>query len=114
PRARTPNLLGGVPRLVEKAQPRRIKEPLLLNPTPARSRYVFSMSLGSTKVFFIGEIMPREKPPQRGPAARNPLLVHRREYLIQGPIRVLGNQSKNALRVVLQDRATAPARFRFT
>ena len=58
--------------------------------------------------------MTIEKSPERGPAARNPLLVHLREYLIQGPIRVLGNQSKDALGVVLQDRAATAARLRFT
>ena len=58
--------------------------------------------------------MTIEKSPERSPAARNPLLVHGREYLIQGPIPVLGDQSKDALRVILQDRAAAPARFRFT
>ena len=58
--------------------------------------------------------MAIEKSPERGPAARNPLLVHLREYLIQGPIRVLGNQSKDALGVVLQDRAAAAAWFWFT
>jgi hypothetical protein len=42
------------------------------------------------------------------------LLVHLREYLIQGPIRVRGNQSKDALCVVLQNRAAAAMRFRFT
>ena len=52
--------------------------------------------------------MTIEKSPERSPAARNPLLVHRREYLIQGPIPVLGDQSKDALRVILQDRAAAP------
>jgi len=44
--------IRGDRRLVDKDQPRRIKEPLLLNPTSARSRYVFSMSLGCTKAFF--------------------------------------------------------------
>jgi hypothetical protein len=58
--------------------------------------------------------MTIEKSPERGPAPRNPLLVRLREYLIQGPIRVLGNQSKDALGVVLQDRAAAAARLRFT
>jgi hypothetical protein len=50
--------------------------------------------------------MTIQKSPERGPAARNPLLVHLREYL--------GNQSKDALYVVLQDRAAAAARLRFT
>jgi hypothetical protein len=58
--------------------------------------------------------MTLEKSPERGPAARNPLLVHRREYLLQSPIRVLGDQSKDGLGVVLQGRATASARFRLT
>src|ERR1700745_2726439 len=65
------------------------------------------------RLFFIGEVMTVEKSPERGPAARNPLLVHRREYLLQSPIRVLGDQSKDAIRVLLQGRAAAPARFRF-
>ena len=72
------------------------------------------MSLAAQRLFFKGEVMTIEKSPERSPAARNPLLVHRREYLIQGPIPVLGDQSKDALRVILQDRAAAPARFRFT
>jgi hypothetical protein len=105
--------IRGDRRLVDKHQPRRIKEPLLPNPTSARSRYVFSMSLGCAEAFFIGEIMTLEKPPERGSAARNPLLVHSREYFIQGPILVLGHQSKDPIRVH-QDRTAAPARFRFT
>jgi hypothetical protein len=44
--------IRGDRRLVDKYQPRRIKEPLLPNPKPARSRYVFSMSLGRTEAFF--------------------------------------------------------------
>jgi hypothetical protein len=51
--------------------------------------------------------MTIEKSPERRPATRNLLLVHLRQYLIQGAIRVLGNQSKDALCVVLQDRAAA-------
>jgi hypothetical protein len=50
PRAAAPDAdhIRGDRRLVDKDQPRRIKEPLLLNPAPARSRYVFSMSFGCT------------------------------------------------------------------
>jgi hypothetical protein len=33
---------------------------------------------------------------ERGSTAWNPLLVYRREYFIQGPIRVLGYQSKES------------------
>ena len=44
--------IRGDRRLVDKHQPRRIKEPLLPNPKSARSRYVFSMSLGCTEAFF--------------------------------------------------------------
>src|SRR5215469_6583572 len=61
----------------------------------------FRCRSAAQRLFFIGEIMTLEKSPERGSAAGNPLLVHRREYFVQGPIRVLGNQSKNALRVVL-------------
>jgi hypothetical protein len=40
--------IRGDGRLVEKHQPRRIKESLLPNPVPARSLYVGSMWLGCT------------------------------------------------------------------
>ena len=73
------------------------------------------MSLGCTQAFFFkSEVMTIEKSPERSSAARNPLLVHRREYLVQSPIPVLGSQSKDALRVVLQGGTAAAARFRFT
>jgi hypothetical protein len=53
-RAAAPNTdhVRGDRRLVDKHQSRRIKEPLLPNPTSTRSRYVFSMSLGGTEAFF--------------------------------------------------------------
>jgi len=74
---------------------------LLPNPAPPRSRHVGSMSLGCAQAFFFkSEVMAIEKSPERSSAARNPLLVHRRQYLVQSPIRVLGSQSKDALRVV--------------
>ena len=55
--------------------------------------------------------MTIEKSPERGSAARNPLLVHRREYFVQGPIWVLGHQSKDPIRVLLQGRTAAPRDF---
>jgi hypothetical protein len=57
--------------------------------------------------------MTIEKSPERGSAARNPLLTHRCEYLFESSIRVLGNESKYPVRVLLQDKTAAPARFRF-
>jgi hypothetical protein len=38
--------------LVDKDQPRRIKQTLLANPTPARSRHVRSLLLGCVQAFF--------------------------------------------------------------
>jgi len=58
--------------------------------------------------------MAIEKSPERSSAARNPLLVHSSEYFIQSPILVLGHDSKDPIRVLVQDRTAAPARFRFT
>src|SRR6516164_156307 len=57
--------------------------------------------------------MAIEKSPERSSAARNPLLVHSSEYFIQSPILVLGHDSKDPIRVLVQDRTAAPARFRF-
>jgi len=44
--------VGGGGSLVDKDQPRRIKKPLLANPTPARTRYVRSLLLGCVQAFF--------------------------------------------------------------
>src|SRR6516164_10897970 len=74
----------------------------------------FRCRSAAQRLFFIGEVMTLEKSPERGSAARNPLLVHRRDYFVQGPILLLGHQSKDPIRVLLQDRTAAPARFRFT
>jgi len=57
--------IRGDRRLGDKHQPRRIKEPLLPNPAPARSPYVSSTSLSCTEAFFIGEVMTLEKSPER-------------------------------------------------
>jgi hypothetical protein len=46
--------IGGDCRLVDKHQPRRIKQALLSNPASPRSRHVGSMSLGCAKAFFKG------------------------------------------------------------
>jgi hypothetical protein len=46
-----PDHIRGDRRLVDKHQPRRIKEPLLPNPAPTLSRYVGSTSLGCTETF---------------------------------------------------------------
>jgi hypothetical protein len=58
---------------------------------------------------FIGEVMTIEKSPDRGSPAANPRLVHRREYLIQGPIWVLGNQSKDPVCVLLRNKTAVVA-----
>src|SRR6516162_6192689 len=46
-----------------------------------RERVIGTVESGASRReaadLFEGEIMTLEKPPQRGPAARNPLLVHR-------------------------------------
>jgi hypothetical protein len=54
-------VLGGG--LVEKDQPRRIKQALLAYLTPARTRHVRSLLLGGVQAFFNGEITATEETP---------------------------------------------------
>ena len=58
--------------------------------------------------------MAIKKPPKRTAAARKPPLVHRRNELVQRSIRLLVNESKDAIGIVFQNRATTAPRFRRT
>ena len=60
------------------------------------------------RLFFKGEIVSRKKPPDCGATAPNPQSAHRRNDLVQRQIRLLGNQSQQFFRVLLQSRS-APA-----
>ena len=57
--------------------------------------------------------MSRKKPPDSGATARNSPLAHRGDDLVQRQIRLLGNQSQQPLRVLLQRRSAASGRLRF-
>jgi hypothetical protein len=70
------------------------------------------MLLCRPQAFFNCDVMTIEKTPERAAAARSPSLTHRRDELIQRSIRVLGNEIKDALGVVLQRGATTSARLR--
>ena len=50
-----------------------------------------------------------KKAPHGAAAARDPLLAHGRNDLVQGQIRLLGNQTQQPVRVLLQRRNTASA-----
>src|SRR5438034_626774 len=55
--------------------------------------------------------MSLEKSPDGGEAARDSALVHRGDHLIQGQIRLLGYQSQQPIRALLQRRRTPSARL---
>src|SRR6266581_4247215 len=63
------------------------------------------------RLFFDSYIMSLEKSPDGGAAARDSALVHRGDHLIQGQIRLLGYQSQQPIRALLQRRRTLAARL---
>src|SRR6266513_896823 len=63
------------------------------------------------RLFFDSYIMSLEKSPDGGAAARDSALVHRGDHLVQGQIRLLGYQSQQPIRVLLQRRRTPSARL---
>ncbi len=60
------------------------------------------------RVFFKGDIVPREKTPKCAAAAGNPSLPHCHDELVECPVRLFIDQSENLFRVGLQ-RGPAPA-----
>jgi hypothetical protein len=65
-------------------------------------------------LFFERDAMAIKESPERAAAARNPSLSHRCNNLVQRSVRLLGNQGKDALAIVFQDRTATAARFRRT
>src|SRR6266536_4347123 len=63
------------------------------------------------RLFFDCYIMPLEKSPDGGAAARDSALVHRSDHLVQGQIRLIGYQSQQPIRALLQRRRTPSARL---
>ena len=66
------------------------------------------------RLFFERDAMAIKKSPERAAAARNPSLSHRCNNLVQRSVRLLGNQGKDALAIVFQNRTATAARFRRT
>src|SRR5215475_8612478 len=66
------------------------------------------------RLFFEGDAMAIKKPPERAATARNPMLVHRRNKLVQRSIRLLVNENEDAFGIVFQNRAATAPRFRRT
>jgi len=61
------------------------------------------------KVFFKADVPSIEEPPHRAAAARDPLLAHRRDDLVQRQVRLLGDQSQQPFRMPLEQRDAAAA-----
>src|SRR5882724_7329642 len=64
------------------------------------------------RLFFKGDLVSSEKPPERGAAACNSPLAHRGKHLIQRQIWLLRNQGEQPIRVLLQGRSASSARHR--
>src|SRR5262245_65092719 len=58
--------------------------------------------------------MAIKESPECAAAARNPSLSHRCNNLVQRSVRLLGNQGKDTLAIVFQNRTATAARFRRT
>src|SRR6266446_2782866 len=61
------------------------------------------------RVFFEADVAASEEPPHRAAAACDPAFAHRRDDLVQRQIRLVGNQTQQKLRVLLQRRGAAAA-----
>src|SRR5216684_5497232 len=66
------------------------------------------------KLFFEGDVVSIEETPQRAQARANPSFAQRQNYLLQGQVRLLGDQRQYLHRVLLQRRSTSSARLRRT
>jgi hypothetical protein len=83
----------------------RARHPPAVTPIPTRSRQVRSVLLGCPQAFFKRDAVTIEKPPDR---TANPSLSHHRNKLVQRSAWLLGNESKDALGMVLQNRSATP------
>src|SRR5205807_7109794 len=64
--------------------------------------------------FFEGDVVSIEETPQRAQARANPSFAQPQNYLLQGQVRLLGDQRQYLHRVLLQWRSTSSARLRRT
>src|SRR5437868_13740360 len=64
------------------------------------------------RLFFKGDVVSVEKPPERAAAGFDPPLAQFRNRLYQSPIRLFGNQSQDLGRELFQRRNTSAARLR--
>src|SRR5215472_5753911 len=87
------------------------RKALLPKPAPPRSR---SVLLGCPQAFFERDAMAIKESPERAATAWDPSLSHRCNNLVQRSVRLLGNQGKDALAIVFQNRTATAARFRRT
>src|SRR5208282_2221231 len=64
------------------------------------------------RLFFNGDVVPVEKPPERAAAGFNPPLAQFCNRLYQGQVVLFGNQSQNLGRELFQRRNASAARLR--
>src|SRR5450432_1288107 len=63
------------------------------------------------RLFFEADAVALQKPPQRAAAATKPSLAQGRDELLERPVRLLGHQSQDPVRVALQWRLAPAARL---
>src|SRR4029077_19140227 len=66
------------------------------------------------RVFFEGDVVSVEKPPERAAAGFDPPLAQLCNRLNQGQVRLFGNQSQNLGGELFQRRSTSAARHRYS
>src|SRR6266576_1475769 len=76
----------------------------------ARTTSVRSCS-AARRLFFEADAVALQKPPKRAAAATNPSLAQGRDELLERPVRLLGDQSQDPVRVALQWRLAPTARL---
>src|ERR1700745_1766097 len=63
------------------------------------------------RLFFEADAVALQKPPKRAAAAAKPSLAQGRDELVERPVRLLGDQSQDLVRVALQRRPAPAARL---
>jgi hypothetical protein len=109
--AAQPHHLGIGSGLVDEYEPGRTSMACSRFSTPARPDDVLALLLRREQAFFEGDLVALEEAPDRAAATWNRVLVHRGDHLIQGQVRLLGNQCEQPFCVLLQRRRAPTARL---
>src|SRR6516164_4517237 len=97
-----PHHLGIGGGLVNEDQPGGIKHALFSHPAPARPPTSARSCSAARRLFFESNLVTLKEAPDRGAAASNLVLAHRRNHFVQCQVRLLLNQTQQKIRMLLQ------------